>query len=123
MDTNRKSEQGSHQFPVEEASRPDWVGAWYAAPIQMQLAHLTGRTLYQIVHLHLGGRQIRLRFSNRYGKNPFVLSSVSVARSLFGLLQEGPAQPVFFQGQESVSIAAGKDIVSDPITLQVEAFT
>jgi hypothetical protein len=38
----------------------NWVGAWYAAPIRMRPAGLTGRTLRQIAHLHAGGKQIRL---------------------------------------------------------------
>lgn len=50
-----------------EASSPEWVGAWYAAPMRMQPAHLEGRTLYQIVHLHAGGKQIRLRLSTGAG--------------------------------------------------------
>ncbi|GHO96345.1 SGNH hydrolase [Reticulibacter mediterranei] len=103
--------------------RPDWVGAWYAAPMGMQPAHFTGRTLYQIVQLHAGGRQIRLRLSNRYGDRPLVLADVSVGRPLFGLIQEGAAYPVLFGGQERVSIEAGADVVSDPIDVRVEAFS
>jgi lysophospholipase L1-like esterase len=103
--------------------RPDWVGAWYAAPMRMQPAHFTGRTLYQIVQLHAGGRQIRLRLSNRYGDRPLVLADVSVGRPLFGLIQEGAAYPVLFGGQERVSIEAGADVVSDPIDVRVEAFS
>jgi lysophospholipase L1-like esterase len=100
-----------------------WRGAWYAAPMRMQPAHLTGRTLAQIVHLHAGGRQIRLRLSNRYGERPLVLTSMTVGRSLFGLWQEAPVQPVLFQGQERVSIAAGSEVVSNPVSLQAEAFS
>lgn len=113
----------SSLHPMGLASGSGWVGAWYAAPMQMRPAHLTGRTLYQIVHLHAGGRQIRLRLSNRYGDHALVLTSVAVGRPIFGLLQEEPAQPVLFQGQESVSLEAGTAIVSDPVNLQVEAFS
>jgi lysophospholipase L1-like esterase len=89
----------------------------------MQPAHLTGRSLYQIVHLHAGGRQIRLRLSNRYGDHPLVLSEVAVGRPIAGLIQEGVAYPVLFGGQESVSIEAGEDVVSDPLDMRVEAFS
>jgi hypothetical protein len=91
--------------------------------MQMQPTLLTGRTLHLIVHLHAGGQQIRLRLSNRYGEKTLVLTSVSVGRSLFSLVQERPVQPVFFQGQETVSIEAGAGVVSDPINLKVEAFS
>jgi lysophospholipase L1-like esterase len=43
---------------------------------------------------------------------------------MFGLpLHEGPAQPVLLHGQERISIEAGADVVSDPVTLQVEALS
>src|SRR5260370_26453259 len=100
-----------------------WRGAWYAAPMRMQPAHLTGRTLAQIVHLHAGGRQIRLRLSNRYGERPLVLTSMTVGRSLFGLWQEPPVQPVLFQGQYRVSIAAGSEGVADPCHPPAQTFS
>lgn len=108
---------------VNRTYKPNWVGAWYAAPMRMQSAGLTGRTLHQIVHVHAGGQQIRLRLSNRYGDSPLVLNSVSVGRVLAGLWNKEPIEPVLFQGQESAFLEAGQDIVSDPVNLEVEAFS
>lgn len=108
---------------ISHQSRPDWVGAWYAAPMQMQPTHLTGRTLYQIVHLHAGGQQIRLRLSNRYGDSPLALAEVFVGRPIPGLPLHESARPVLFKGQNSVTIEAGDSIVSDPLDLAVEAFS
>lgn len=105
-----------------QASRLSWVGAWYAAPMRMRPAGLTGRTLCQLVHLHAGGERIRLRLSNRYGEAPLALTAVSVGRVLFGLLVQAPStRPVFFEGQESVTLEPGADRLSDPIDLPVEA--
>ncbi|HEY4383404.1 MAG TPA: GDSL-type esterase/lipase family protein, partial [Ktedonobacteraceae bacterium] len=123
MHADTRKQQDVQSLPLASDSGSNWRGAWYAAPMQMQPAHFTGRTLSQIVHLHAGGRQIRLRFSNRYGEHPLVLTSISVGRSIFDLVQERPSQPVLFQGKEHISIEAGRDIVSDPIHLQVEAFS
>ncbi len=103
---------------VVQESRPSWVGAWYAAPMRLRSAGLTGRTLRQIVHLHAGGQQIRLRFSNRYGEAPLTLTSISVGRVLFGLQS---ARPVFFNGEERVLLEPGAERLSDPIDLPVEA--
>src|SRR5260370_2452829 len=89
----------------------------------MQKAELTGRQLAQIVHLGAGGREIGLRLSKRYGERALVLTAMTVGRSLFGLWQEAPVQPVLFQGQERVSIAAGAEGGRDPVTLQAGAFT
>ena len=122
MNTNTDQQHGS-SLSLDPSLTSAWRGAWYAAPMRMQPAHLTGRTLAQIVHLHAGGRQIRLRFSNRYGESPLVLASITVGRSLFGIWQEAPVQPVLFQGQERVSIAVGEEVVSDPVSLQAQAFS
>src|SRR5260221_11492952 len=107
MNANTSEQQHGLPPSLDPGLTSAWRGAWYAAPMQMHPAHLTGRTLAQIVHLHAGGRQIRLRLSNRYGERPLVLASMMVGRSLFGLWQEAPVQPVLFQGQERISIAAG----------------
>jgi lysophospholipase L1-like esterase len=105
-------------------ARPNWVGAWYAAPMRLHPAGLTRRTLRQIVHLHAGGRQIRLRLSNRYGEASLTLTSVSVGRVLFGLLVQEPSRrTVLFEGQETVSLEPGAERLSDPIDLPVEAFS
>ena len=89
---------------------PGWVEAWYAAPMRMRPAGLTGRTLRQIVHLHAGGQQLRLRLSNRYGEAPLTLTSVSVGHVLFGLLvQAQSTRTVLFEGQEPVSLEPRAD--------------
>ncbi len=123
MDANANEQHTVLPLSFDTNLQPQWIGAWYAAPLPMEPAHLTGRTLAQIVHLHAGGQQIRLRFSNRYGKHPLVLNSMTVGRSLFVLWQETPVQPVLFRGQEHVSIEAGEDVISDPVRIQVEAFS
>ena len=108
--------------PASAASSAHWVGAWYAAPSRMLQADLSGRTLRQIVHLHAGGEQLRLRLSNRYGDGPVTLASVSV-----GLVLQGPVvsgeRAVCFAGQTKVTLEAGQEVVSDPVALRVEAFS
>jgi len=69
---------------VATSDQMNWVGAWYAAPTRMLSATQSGRTLRQIVHLHAGGEQLRLRLSNRYGDGPITLTSVSMGRALQG---------------------------------------
>lgn len=123
MNTNTSQQQPGSSLSLDSSRTSAWRGAWYAAPMQMQPAQFTGRMLAQIVHLHAGGRQIRLRLSNRYGERPLVLASMTVGRSIFGLWQEVPVQPVLFRGQERISIAAGSEVVSDPVSLQIEAFS
>lgn len=97
------------------------MGAWYAAPTRMLTANLSGRTLRQIVHVHVGGEQIRLRLSNRYGDGPVTLHALSVGQVLNGPLVRAGARPVLFQGQATLTLEPGQEVLSDPVALRVEA--
>lgn len=112
-----------HSTSATSGPRSNWVGAWYAAPAQMLAANLSGRTFRQIVHLHAGGEQIRLRLSNRYGDAPVTLRSVSVGQVLSGLVVRPGKRDVLFEGQATVTLGPGQEITSDPVALRVEALT
>ena len=109
--------------PLTPAPSANWVGAWYAAPLHMPSATLSCRTLRQIVYLHAGGEQIRLRLSNRYGDKPITLRSISVGQVLTGSSLHEGSRPVLFQGQTTLSLQPGQEVVSDPMVFRVEAFT
>lgn len=100
-----------------------WVRAWYAAPSPMVSANLRGRTLRQIVHLHAGGEQLRLRLSNRYGDTPVTLSSMSIGQVLQGPVLTSGVHIVRFEGQATLTLEPGQEMVSDPVALRVEAFS
>jgi lysophospholipase L1-like esterase len=100
-----------------------WVSAWYAAPSRMLPADITGRTLRQIVHLHAGGEQLRLRLSNRYGDQAVTLTAITVGQVLQGPLLRPGAQAVRFAGQPTVTLEPGQEGVSDAVALPVEAFS
>jgi hypothetical protein len=106
---------------VETNNQMNWVGAWYAAPSRMFSANLSGRTLRQIIHLHAGGEQLRLRLSNRYGDGVVTLASISVGQVLQGPVVSPGEKPVHFAGQATVTLEPGQEVVSDPVALRVEA--
>ena len=86
-----------------------------------------GRTIRQIVHVHAGGQQLRLRVSNRYGNKPISLTSISVGRVLRGS-KVREISAVTFRGEQTVTLPAGQEeATSDPITTDsssvVDAFT
>jgi lysophospholipase L1-like esterase len=102
---------------------PAWVTGWQAAP-QAAAAEegLAGATLRMIVHPQVSGPQLRLRLSNAYGGSPLGIGAVSVARSAGGAeVVEGTQRTVTFAEEPSVSIAAGADVLSDPVPLHAEA--
>ena len=106
----------------DQVQSRNWVAAWYAAPSRMISASLSGRTIRQIVHLYASGEEIRLRLSNRYGDKPVTLTSVSVAHAVKGPLVFGEERSVTFGGQMILQLNPGKEVISDPIILRVEAF-
>src|SRR5262245_15728057 len=61
-----------------------WVGTWTGAPQLVETANnppapLSNSTLRQVVHVSLGGSQIRLRFSNEFGNGPVTINQAHVA--------------------------------------------
>jgi lysophospholipase L1-like esterase len=74
------------------------------------------------VHVSVGGRAIRLRFSNVYGARPLTLGDVRVGiRNTGAAIVPGSGQPVTFAHQRSVTIAPGARQFSDPVALPVHA--
>lgn len=72
----------------------------------------------------LGGSQIRLKFSNVFGKKAITINEATVART--GATDDvidpaTAAQITFNGGQKSVTIAAGSEIYSDPVPFNVKA--
>lgn len=105
----------------------EWVGTWASAQQGLDRNRgeyppapgLAGNTLRQVVRISKGGPQLRLKISNEYGNTPLVLNSVHIAkhyekgRSI--ILPKTDTIVTFNGGSETVSIAPGEVICSDPI--------
>ena len=112
------------------AGAPDaehWVTSWYAAPqsgwdssfvLPMNVpVSLENQSLRETVRLSLGGRRVKLVFSNRYGHAP-----VRLGASRVGLASDArPGNAVTFAGRPGTSIAPGAFVTSDPLVLPVAA--
>jgi lysophospholipase L1-like esterase len=126
--------------PAGGRAAPDmpghWVPTWVAAPQLTETANLPpppftqdnlvfdNSTLRQTLHVTIGGRQIRLRFSNAYGGTDLPITAVSVARPAGGqagvsAIAPGTVQTVTFDGQPGVDIPIGAQAVSDPLNFPV----
>lgn len=108
--------------------KPDerWVGTWSAAPQLTEPGNmppapgLTDTTLRQIVYVSIGGKSLRLRFSNAFGSKPLTIRSVHIAKSARGgNIDADTDKPVTFHGQGSATIATGAPLVSDPIAFEL----
>jgi lysophospholipase L1-like esterase len=115
----RKFEKGAH-----------WVGTWASSP---QLADGSSTppapgfadcTLRQIVHLSLGGSQIRIRFSNAFGTSALTISSAHVAKwAKNGSIQPESDRALTFQGRPSITIPPGALIYSEPLEFDARPLT
>ncbi|WP_334164656.1 SGNH/GDSL hydrolase family protein [Phenylobacterium sp.] len=105
-----------------------WVGAWAASQQipephnALDPAELTEATLRQVVRVTAGGPQIRVRLSNAFGTEPLRFRAVHVARPVaVGSPRIDPAtdRAVTFGGRRDVTVPAGADYLSDPVTFAV----
>ncbi|MFJ7899251.1 LamG-like jellyroll fold domain-containing protein [Streptomyces sp. NPDC096198] len=114
------------------SSAQHWVGTWSSvqdtAKVQQSggsTATVNGQTLRIPAHISIGtddGNGVRVHLSNALGTSPVTFDAASVA------LQDGTAGgataaaapvPLTFGTAASVTIPAGGDITSDPVTLAV----
>jgi lysophospholipase L1-like esterase len=82
------------------------------------------QSVRMIVKTTSPGGRIRIRLTNRYGRRPVSFGPVRVGLRYAGpSVQAGSTRPVHFGGRPSVTVPAGADAISDPLTLAVAAGT
>lgn len=114
--------------PAAAAVQEHWVGTWATAPMAAQwnprfrTPEFGDSTLRQIVHVSLGGRAVRVRFTNEFGVEALKISAAHLALSAGqGAIQPGTDRAITFGGKPSITIPVGSVVVSDPVALQVSA--
>lgn len=108
--------------------RPCWIHSWTAAPQLTErhnlppepFAALVDTTLRQTVRVSLGGRRLRVRFSNAFGTAALPITAAAVARPEAGQagaagIVPGSGRGLTFSGLRSVIVPAGAQVVSDPV--------
>lgn len=106
----------------QKVAGSDWVGTWASSP---QLGDAKNAppepgfhesTIRQVVHVSIGGKQIRVRFSNEFGTVPLTIASAHVAVSAGkGAIRVESDKALAFHGMSSATIPAGALIISDPL--------
>ncbi len=99
-----------------------WVGTWAAAP-QLPEPHnvppapgIEGNTLRQIVRVSIGGRRVRVRFSNAFGRGPLTIGEARIAPPAGGhRIDPAGDRLLTFSGRPSATIPAGAPLLSDPV--------
>ncbi len=105
-----------------------WVGTWTASPYydsgNQPPASLSKSVLRQVAHVSLGGSQIRVQFSNLFGNGSVTIDSAHIALckatpAVDSTIDTATDKALAFSGAETVTIAQGKEVWSDPIDFTV----
>jgi lysophospholipase L1-like esterase len=103
-----------------------WIATWAASPQPVDgdpdepLLKIEDQTVRERVRVSIGGSQIRVRLSNECGATPLLIGSVTVARPTDpASIRPGSVRLVTFGGRNSITIAPGAPVVSDPVEFSV----
>ncbi|HEX6355541.1 SGNH/GDSL hydrolase family protein [Actinophytocola sp.] len=102
-----------------------WVGTWAASASGTVPKLDTGyadRTIRNVVHTSVGGTRVRVGLTNVLGTAPVVMGAVTVAVAVRAGTPDavpGTVRPLTFGGSPSISIPAGGEVRSDPVSLAV----
>lgn len=109
-----------------------WVGSWASSQQVPEPANtlpasdMTDVTMREIFHLSLGGRMVRVRLSNAFGREPLHFTSVHIARALSAAspaINPKTDRALTFAGSEDVTVPAGAEYLSDPVEFPAAALS
>ncbi len=109
------------------ASAPaTWVGTWATSPFGGDPWHtiptMVDSTLREIVHTSIAGKELRVRFTNEFGKEPLRIDAATVALSAGGgSIDPASMHNLTFGGSPSIVVPPGALAVSDPVTMDTPA--
>ncbi len=88
------------------------------------LSGFYGQTVREVARLSIGGSSVVVRLTNEYGKNPIRLDTVSLAHAAErGGIEPLTCRPLTFGGSRSTVIYPGSFVVSDPVDMELRAFS
>jgi len=121
--------------PIFALAQEHWVATWAASPQAMRglpgappanapPANFDNQTIRMIVRTSLGGRRLRVQFSNDYGTSALALGAAHVAlREKASAIVPTADRALAFNGKASTLIPPGALVLSDPVDLDVPALS
>ncbi|WP_395022769.1 SGNH/GDSL hydrolase family protein [Dongia sp.] len=117
-------------LPSMAAQADDWIGTWTASvqpvwepdfPVPTNIPrNLWNQTVRQTVRASIGGKQVRVVFTNEYGTQPLLIGAAHVALADKGAaIVAGSDRKLTFGGKDSIEIPPGAPAISDPVALDV----
>mgnify|MGYP003305192837 CR=1 FL=1 len=113
-----------------EEKKDNWVCAWGTAPTQIGIdgysnisAYVGDVTVRTVITPTASGSKIRIKLSNIYGRQPLMLTRVTISKSVGGsrVIPESTKIITFNEGYQYVTLPAGEEIYSDPVVFPVNA--
>jgi len=113
--------------PAKSAA-PGWYASWTASPFDVRtlppkifapsVDTLSNQTVRQIITISRGGSQVRVRFSNEFGKTALHIGAAALG---YSPSKGGPVQrtALTFGGASSASVSAEAPLVSDPVSVRL----
>lgn len=99
--------------------KPAWAGSWSASPVGPAAVDFTEVTVRNVVHLHLGGSRVRVRFTNVLVDRPLAIGGAAVGlRGPRASVISGTSRPLTFDGRAATELAPGAELLSDPVDLE-----
>src|SRR5258708_12030432 len=112
-------------WPAFAQTEPGWTAAWATSQQVLGQTRVSNARLRLSARVTAPGDAIRLRFDNTFGTAPVTFGKVSAgprqSANNPASISPGLLKPVMFDGQSSVTMAAGGSVTSDPIPLMVDA--
>src|SRR5471030_1590152 len=106
----------------QPAAEKGWVGTWGTARQLVEPQNnppapgLTNNTLRQVVCVSIGGKKLRLKFSNEFSKSPVTMKSVQIAVSKGGsAIDAATIKTLKFNDKNEVTMEPGDELVSDAV--------
>jgi len=118
----------SCQILAQSKSKTEnWVGTWACAQMLVEPNNmppapgLSENTLRQIIRVSIGGKRMRLRFSNIFSDQQTVLKSVSVANVIDAPIVDAKTQKeLSFNGKSDITINPEQDVFSDAFDFELQ---
>lgn len=111
----------------QKASTQNWVGTWATAQMLVEPNNmppapgLTDNTLRQIIRVSIGGKRMRLRFSNIFSDQPTVLKSVTVANAIEGAaIDQNTQKTLSFNGNPGITLSPEQEVFSDAFDFSLQ---
>jgi lysophospholipase L1-like esterase len=106
-----------------------WVGTWTTPPVAQgtmgnNVTGFNNQTLREIVHVSIGGSELRVRLSNTFGTRDVAIGAAHIAlRGKGAAIKPGSDRGITFGGAKSTTLWPGSVILSDPVRLDVPALS